>query len=185
MFASNETSAFVHRHLSRSPGDMRYLRRIGRKLDTAGLGRKKRGLLMSAKQDRVRVHRQKRDVRVAAQEKRNTLINGVTPILDPEYWRTMDRRSITIEKHIKPQLYWHKHANPSAKIVLTGKKDDLITTLLSAINTYNSAHSREPSCSQADPTEQALSNTAPNDADMLVDEAETDCDYEEEELFHS
>ena len=164
---------------------MRYLRRIGRKLDTSGLGRKKRGLLMAAKQDRVHVRRQKRDIRVVAQQKRNALIDGVTPILAPEYWRTVDKRLITVDKHIKPQLYWHRRANPSAKIMLTGKKDTLLTTLLSAIDTYNSTHGQELSHSQVILTEKNLSYTVPNDADVPIDEAETDCDYEEEELFHS
>ena len=86
-------------------------------------------MLMLAKCARVRRHREKRDLRVAAREKKDAVIDGVTPILDANYWRTVYRCTITVDKHIKPQLYWHQRANPGAKVKVTGKKDHLIEAL--------------------------------------------------------
>lgn len=114
--------------------NMRYIRWLKRKLDRAGLGKKKCNMLMLAKRARVRRNCEKCDLRVAAREKKDTVIDGVTPILNANYWRTVDRRTITVDKHIKPQLYWHQRANPGAKVKVTGKKDHLIEALVSTIS---------------------------------------------------
>ncbi|KAI0726630.1 hypothetical protein C8Q72DRAFT_796468 [Fomitopsis betulina] len=119
MFSANKTAAFVRNHLSGTTANMRYIRRLGRKLDRAGLGKKKRNMLMLAKRARVRRHCEKRDLRVAAREKKDAVIDGATPILNANYWRTVDRRTIIVDKHIKPQLYWHQRANPGAKVKVT------------------------------------------------------------------
>ncbi|KAH9829009.1 uncharacterized protein C8Q71DRAFT_728332 [Rhodofomes roseus] len=172
MFAANDTSksSFVRRHLSGSPGDLTYLWRLGQKPDSSRLG-KKWATLMVAKEHRV--------------QKKNVLIDGITPILDPEYWWNVDKCSITIEKDIKPQLYWHKRANPSAKIAVTGKKDVLLTTLLSAIDTYNEAHLTLPSVSDiTDAPIPSLVLTS-DDLSMYHNKSDSDCEYEEEELLHS
>ncbi|KAI0736751.1 hypothetical protein C8Q72DRAFT_791116 [Fomitopsis betulina] len=127
MFSANKTAAFVRNHLSGTTANMRYIRRLGRKLDRAGLGKKKRNMLMLAKRARVRRHCEKRDLRVAAREKKDAVIDGATPILNANYWRTVDRRTIIVDKHIKPQLYWHQRANPGAKVKVT-VPDDMMDT---------------------------------------------------------
>ncbi|KAH9930363.1 uncharacterized protein B0H18DRAFT_1117043 [Fomitopsis serialis] len=159
--------------------------RLGRKLDRAGLGKKKRNALMLAKRARVHRHREKRDLRVAAQEKKNAVIDGVTPILDANYWSTVDKRTITVDKHIKLQLYWHQRANPGAKVKVTGKKDLLIEALISAIE-YNNAHSPIANDTPI-PSSQSLEllTSSSSTATVPDDTMETDSEYEEEELLQS
>ena len=46
MFSANKTTAFVRNHLSGTTANMRYIRWLGRKLDRAGLGKKKRNICL-------------------------------------------------------------------------------------------------------------------------------------------
>ncbi|EPS93541.1 hypothetical protein FOMPIDRAFT_1136038 [Fomitopsis schrenkii] len=185
MFAANKTSIFVRKHISTHPGNALYIRKLGRKLDGSGLGKQKRCRLMVAKQNRVHVRREKRDIRAAVQEKKKALIDGVAPILDADYWRDVDRRTITVEKHIKPQLYWHQRASPAAKVTVTGKKDHLLEVLISAIEYYNLHNSTE--CDNSIPLLEPTHSlsTTPVTATVHDNTTDTDSEYDEEELFHA
>ena len=86
---------------------------------------------------------------------------------------------------MKLQLYWHQRNNPSAKITVTGKQEQLLGTLVSAFNRHNLLDSAEPTPFVLAPESQPLSDTSHNDINMCHNETDTDSEYKEEELYYS